>query len=677
MTSDPMCLVRLQWAHCEAGALSATGDTRAIRHASWPNAYVTASWIVQCQKSSNRTGFQSRSSDVQPDQRRDSQPSTEIVLDSKVPFGIAILFAAVELPATTAYEAFRYIALFTWRRIPLIMAKSKYREHQPQFKFRKNDTIGTASAEDDAEFLSTCFVQTEDYDALRDTDNIRQIVLGRTGSGKSALFARLKQEYRERVITIDPHHLALTYVANSSVIRYFADLGVNLDPFYKLLWRHVLTVEILRTHFDAHDSKQGGGLWQILIDRFNDTTRRDKNARKAVSYLKQWGEQFWVETEYRVREITGKVEDKLYGALRLTAELPALKSRGDTCNTVILSKEEKIEVISRARRVVSEAQIQDLDSVLDVLKRVLTDRQKIYYVLIDRLDENWIEDTIRYRLIMALIDAAKELSKVSKVKIIIAIRRDLADRVFRLVRATGAGFQEEKYQSLYLPLHWSPKKIIEILDKRVEALVARRYQKNTPVKHTDVLPRSINKKPISQFITERAQRPRDVIAFFNKCIEEAEGKQRVSADTLRRAEGEYSRQRLRALGDEWYEDYPELLDYVRVLKRRPEIFPLRDVTLEDFSELCLNTAITQNDGTGNLSALARRVLDDRDSPDRFKHELFMVFYKIGLVGLKLETFESPSWVDELGRGVSSSEIGDETRIVVHITYRRALGIRSS
>ena len=111
------------------------------------------------------------------------------------------------------------------------MSKSRSKTHQSQFRFRKTDTIGTASAEEDVDFLSTCFVQTDDYEVLRDTNDIRQIVLGRTGSGKSALFERLKQEYHDRAIVIEPQHLALNYVSNSSVIRYFASLGVNLDPF--------------------------------------------------------------------------------------------------------------------------------------------------------------------------------------------------------------------------------------------------------------------------------------------------------------------------------------------------------------------------------------------------------------------------------------------------------------
>ena len=179
------------------------------------------------------------------------------------------------------------------------------------FRFRKTDTIGAASAEEDTEFLAACFVETDDYQAVKDTGDIRQIVLGRTGAGKSALFERMKQDLNDRVISIEPQELALAYVSNSTVIKYFADLGVNLDPFYKLLWRHVLTVELLRTHFEPHVSKEGGPFWQLLIERFKESTRRDKSARQAIQYLQQWGEQFWLETEYRVREITSRLERDL------------------------------------------------------------------------------------------------------------------------------------------------------------------------------------------------------------------------------------------------------------------------------------------------------------------------------------------------------------------------------
>ena len=543
---------------------------------------------------------------------------------------------------------------------------------QSEFKFRRLDTIGAASAEEDGEFLEDCFVKTESYKMLKSKENIRQIVLGRTGSGKSALFEYLKLENEDKVISIEPSELALTYVSNSTVIRYFSDLGVNLDPFYKLLWRHVLTVEVLRRHFDSHTTNEKDGIWDYISKVFSNQTREDKDAKQAVQYLREWGERFWEETEYRVKEITTKMEDKLKDHLRADLKAQLLEVGVSSGADSLLSKEEKTEVINRGQRVVSEAQVQDLGKVRDLLERVLSDRQKNYYVLIDRLDENWVEEKLRYRLIMALLDSVKEISRVSNIKVLVAIRRDLIDRVFRHVR--GAGFQEEKYQSLYLSLHWSRNEIIEVLDKRVNALVTRRYEKRKKVTHRDLLPKKIDGKSIIDFITDRARRPRDVINFFNCCIEAAEGKQRVNVGTLRRAEREYSRQRLKALVDEWHADYPGLLDFVDILKKRPPSFSLDQVKHDDIAELCLNSAIDHPNDSGILREHARNVAEALVSENDFKRTLFMVFYMIGLVGLKLETFESASWVDESGQEVSPSEIDDSTGVVVHPTYRRSLGI---
>lgn len=542
------------------------------------------------------------------------------------------------------------------------------------FKFRRTDTIGAASAEEDTEFLKNCFVETEEFEILKDVNDIRQIVLGRTGAGKSALLERLKQENHGRIITIEPQELALTYVSTSTNIKYFSNLGVNLDPFYKLLWRHVLTVEVLQKHFELNKSATDDGIWTTLTDMFPGRSRKDKDAKQAVQYLRTWNGRFWTDIEYRVKEITNKMENDLSAQLRTGGPAKALGVDISTGLGSTLSVEERGVIIHRGQEVVSQAQVQDLRKMQQLLEAVLTDRQKCYYVLIDRLDEDWAEENLRYRLIMALLEAVREISRVPHVKVLVAIRRDLIDRVFRLVRETGPGFQEEKYQSLYLPLRWMPVDLIAVLDKRIDALVARRYEKKRRVTHRDLLPARVHKIPIREFIGDRAKRPRDVISLFNKCIEMADGRPRVTVDVLKRAEGEYSRQRLRALGDEWHMDYPGLLDFATVLKKRPPAFPLEHVQYGVLEDLCLASVIQHGSEKGILRELAQKVVDGVVDVGDFRRTLFMVFYRIGLVGLKLESFEGPSWIDESGQVVSVSEIGERTGVVVQKTYWRALGI---
>ena len=226
----------------------------------------------------------------------------------------------------------------------------------------------------DTEFLKQCFVETDEYEILKNINDIRQIVLGRTGSGKSALFERVKQEGQERVIVIEPQQLALTYVSNSSVIRYFSDLGVNLDPFYKLLWRHVLTIEVLRRHFESQANAGNGRIWAFLNDRFSGRSRTEKDAKRALQYLRTWGGKFWSEVEYRVKEITNKMEEDLSGALEAGLKAQVLSGKLSTQAMSSLSSEERVEVVNRGQRVVSEAQIQDLSKMQQLLQAVLTDR---------------------------------------------------------------------------------------------------------------------------------------------------------------------------------------------------------------------------------------------------------------------------------------------------------------
>lgn len=61
--------------------------------------------------------------------------------------------------------------------------------------------------------MEHCFVDVGDIEALHDCNDPKRIVLGRTGSGKSALLLRLK-EVEARAIEVRPESLALAYISN-------------------------------------------------------------------------------------------------------------------------------------------------------------------------------------------------------------------------------------------------------------------------------------------------------------------------------------------------------------------------------------------------------------------------------------------------------------------------------
>jgi hypothetical protein len=470
---------------------------------------------------------------------------------------------------------------------------------------------------------------------------------------------------------LKPENLALSYLSNSTILQFFSALGVNLDPFFKLLWRHVLTVEILNHRFSDEKNKSGKGVIDTLRALFPGASGQEKRAREAIDYLTKWGETFWKETEYRVKEITRKVEAELEAAVGGKLGTPLAGAQLSATAAGRLSDEERKELIYRGQAIISQAQVQDLSKVLDLLGAVLRDRQQVYYVTIDRLDENWVEERLRYKLIMALILTAREFLQVENAKVIVALRRDLVERVFRLTR--DSGFQEEKYHSLYLPLEWKKEHLVVLLDRRINHLVKRRYT-GAPIGHRDLLPSKVNKMKIHDYIFARAQRPRDVISLFNTCIDAAEGKAKISVQTFRTAEGEWSRSRFRALGDEWSGDYPRLLDFGKLLRGRPASFKIATVSLEEIEEFCLERAAEQPEGGGGLQETALQVVNLLLTPEEARRQIFRVFYRVGLVGLKLAPHEATSWVDQLGRGVSTAEIDEETSVVSHPAFHRELGI---
>jgi adenylate kinase family enzyme len=255
-----------------------------------------------------------------------------------------------------------------------------------KFVFRNNQSIGAANAERDKHFLNSCFIDTGELDILVDCEDPRCIIAGRTGSGKSALIAKI-QEREENVIRIRPEDLALTYVSNSGVITFLTEVGVNMDIFYKLLWRHILVVELLKRRFHITEETQNSFLdllWQLVP--------RNKKHQQAIDYLKNWGESFWKETEYRVKEVTSKFENEL--AASVGASIPQGMSL-NASGARKLSEEQKAEVIHRAQEVVNKVQIAELTRVIDLLGEVLLkDHQKKFFIIIDKLDEDWVEDRL-------------------------------------------------------------------------------------------------------------------------------------------------------------------------------------------------------------------------------------------------------------------------------------------
>ena len=226
-------------------------------------------------------------------------------------------------------------------------------------------------------------------------------------------------------------------------------------------------------------------------------------------------------------------------------------------------------------------------------------------------------------------------------------------------------FRRKSTVSLYLPIEWTKEQIIDLLDLRIGALVRERYTTRA-VTHRDLLPGKISKQASIDYILERTlMRPRDVILFFNLCISQAVDNPSITAQMVRRAGGEYSRLRLRSLADEWGSDYPTLLSFVDLLKGRPSCFPLDSISDDDCLNLCVKLhEIRESNRRTIFRGRHSSLVDAALSCDDFRRAIMVAFYKVSLVGLKLEHYERVSWSIGGRRSVSAAEIQPATRIAV-------------
>jgi hypothetical protein len=394
---------------------------------------------------------------------------------------------------------------------------------------------------------------------------------------------------------------------------------------------------------------------------------KDKAKEKAFQYLRDWGDTFFETTEYRVQEVTKKLESQIGASLN--ASVPNWKSI--VCGKKTAQEEERAEIVHRAQEIVHNVQIKALQDLIKFLAEdVFNNDQPRYYILIDRLDEHWVESSVRYRLIRALIETIRDFQRIKCAKIVIALRRDLLERVIRLTR--DEGFQEEKYNALLLSLRWSSGQLLSILDRRIDHLIRSRYTTKT-VTYKEVLPHKVGKLTIDEYLIQRTlARPRDIIAFFNICLEKSSDRPDISSSILREAEGEHSRARLRSLADEWYGDYPELMTAVEnVLKRRSITFRVSTILESEVRTLCLEIASLHCNATTEIATQAMAVYEEKLDPNTFKSFLISVFYRVGLVGLKTETYLPLRY--SFDNQLSEAEIRPDTIVTIHPVFCRVLG----
>lgn len=542
------------------------------------------------------------------------------------------------------------------------------RKNSNPIVLRPDANIGNSSAEADDEFLFDCFFDHPSLSVLKDISSSKLFATGRTGSGKTALL-RMIDKQSERVSQIDLSDLALNYVANSDIIQFLNALDIDLDLFYQTLWKHVLCIEFIRLRFEVDSSEKSKFAFSRILEIFSTDSRK----KAALDYLKEWESRFWITMDENIKEITQKVENSLDSELSL--EVEKFKGRAGYART--LSSEKKSALVQRAKKIINSEMLTDLSKVLDLLSEYDAKDKYFnsYYILIDKLDEKWVDDRIRFQLIRALIECLRSFRKIRNLKVVVSLRSDVLERAIQ--EGAHAGFQREKYDDYFLRIRWTKDQLWSVVEKRINFLFRRKYSSEN-IFFYDIFEKKVGAKDSFDYMIDRTLlRPRDIISYINICLSLSQGQDHVSVKTIRQAESEYSRIRLQALIEEWESSYPSIRIAFNLISSRGGRFKPSDISGKEFIEEFILEVDDKIES--DHDPIAKHVKDylKRGSPEKLLNTsrmLFSTMYRIGAGGLKLAPNEPYIYAYKDVSVVIPEAIASETKFMVHPMLHRALNI---
>ncbi len=471
-----------------------------------------------------------------------------------------------------------------------------------EYIFRNNTNIGNLEAETDL-FLNKCFIETEAYKTLSsfkddNGNNLKRIIVGRTGSGKTALLEYIR---KDSVISdqaeLEAETTIFDYIKNNKFINNLMQNNVDLKIFFKALWNHVILVKVLT----------------LLKENKTFLTQLKNKYKELETYIDKYEPTFFTDdalniiTETFQNDMEAKLNFKVLGLVGSSSNDRKKEIQGQTnayVNQELLSKQRKI---------------------INYLKSDFRwDRQKKLFISIDDLDKSWIADfKIKYGFINSLMDSIREFLSLQNLKIIISIRTDILEGVYE-----NNFRQEEKDLSLLMPLEWSKDEIRDLLDKRITYLLKDKYQKLVSPKLKDIFNFSINGEKADDFILNRTMlRPRDAIDFVNKCFCAANGKTTISSEDITTAEEYFFDSRKKALKDEWKALYPEIDTHIDILLKfiKKQTFNIEMLIKikNDIKEKLI--------ATNNMEdVVVEKAIGDKELVET----LLAIWFKIGIIGIK-------------------------------------------
>lgn len=385
--------------------------------------------------------------------------------------------------------------------------------------FSKSNMLGDLTAEADGVMLERAFLETGDYRTLIETSD-RIVVVGRRGTGKSALTLWLERYWRKAestdVIKLAPEEYQV--IGLRPLLRLFGDKFSLARAGSRLLWRYAFMLEAatslaLRPEFPRTDD--------IEILR---------------KHLERWSERGPTLLE-RFRNLIDDVVDGEREPEERIGDLPVLLDL------------QKLEV-----------------ALISVCKIVHT---KVVF-LIDRLDEGYQPDDIGIGMVDGLVQAAIDLkTRFPGIRSVIFLR----DNIFRAIQHRDLDYSRS-IEGHVLRLHWEETSLFAFATSRIKVALDIPEESSEKIWNACAAADLKGRQGFYRCLQLTLYRPRDVVALLNEALYIAgkRNENQLSFSHLEATAKSISQNRLEDLKKEYGEMLPGLDKYIGVFHgQQPEL----------------------------------------------------------------------------------------------------------
>lgn len=472
------------------------------------------------------------------------------------------------------------------------------------------NVLGVARAEADNDMLSRAFVETSDFQALRNTDHFN-FVVGRRGTGKTALFLRSLEEFKRDRRKVFTHRLKPEEHDSLALLSLLKKLGDGdyreIRAITRILWRGSLLLSVAKdlcNHWKHRRNIDAKWLKDYTDGRKNLLTLNE--IQRCVTLLE---------------DVTTSTQSP--------ESLPGKIAAALSINTLEQEIREGLESVNMRS-----------------------------LFLFDGLDEGWLPDPTSTGVIGGLANAVADFKDHGlSVHGILFIR----DNIFRSLAAFDTDFSRH-IEGSTLRLHWSEESLLNFIASRLRVVLDMPDVENNNRVWNRFAHRELrNREGFRGCLKHTLYRPRDVLVLLNGAAVHASrgGRSEIVQEDIDATSKQISRDRLADLLKEYETVFPGLGIIARSFAGSDAF-----QSLESVRQRLDNLLSQDNYSTPQSSDLA--ILGTSS-------ELIDALYSVGFLGLEnLGTRTVRFCHDGALSGISATE--GNLRVAIHPCYWQALDV---